>query len=368
MNGTKWIQARAASGQALNLHAVQRERPDLLKQAFAGPSPRGWRRTLIGAGVDPYEIEHEYEDQVECRICGYASAVLGTHLKAHHGVTGEEYLEEFGPDCELSSEWFRAARFGSRPIAGIEHWESIWSRLYVVDWIIRLHEEGVSLNFHGLRDIGQPLASAGWKLFGSWDAALQAAGFDPDEERAIPPFQHWTEELVIERLRKFAVEKAADWRLSMSNELRSAVLRFFGGPEAAAKAAGLRFVDINHRALSSDSKIPRLVASLRKLEGLKGRARRKRLGTIYHRNDENRRIIQYRYGSLQRLAEREGINPRALAIQTYRDEDDVHHDLDLLEQAGKMLRHDTLKRGHKTLYNVISKTGWGRERLASNSG
>ncbi|MEI7912559.1 MAG: SEL1-like repeat protein [Verrucomicrobiota bacterium] len=60
MELTQWIRSQAATGQPLNIHAVQRERPDLLEQAFAGPAPRGWRRSLIDAGVDPYEIVHEF--------------------------------------------------------------------------------------------------------------------------------------------------------------------------------------------------------------------------------------------------------------------------------------------------------------------
>jgi phosphoglycolate phosphatase-like HAD superfamily hydrolase len=363
MDATEWIRSRAANGQPLNLHAVMRERPDLLEQAFAGPSPLGWRRTLIQAGVDPYKIVHEYEDQVRCAICGYSSSVLGTHLKGRHGVTGEEYIEEFGTECELSSEWFRATRFGSRPIAGIPHWEGLWSRYYVIDWIIRLHEEGRDLNFHSFCKVGGTLSKTGWKLFGSWDSALRAAGLNPDDERAIPPFQQWTGELIIERLRDYAVEKRKDWRLRMSNELRMAIGRIFGSPEAAARAAGLRFADISNRAIISGRQMRELVAALRKLEGLEGLTRRRKLSEIYHKNEQNRRIIQNRYGSLQRLAEQEGINPQAVAIQTYRDKSDVHHDMDMLEQSGLPLCFDTLRRGHKRLYNVIMDTGWGRERL-----
>ena len=363
MDVTRWIRSRAAVEQPLNLHAVRREQPDLLEQAFAGPSPRGWRRTLIAAGVDPYKIVHEYEDQVHCEICGRSSCVLGIHLKNCHGLSGQEYTEEFGPDCEVSSESFRAAKFGSRPVAGIAHWEGLWSRHYVIDWIILLHEKGLNLNVHSLHDVGKNLAQAGWKLFGSWDSALQAAGFNPDDERAIPPFQQWTGDLVFERLRDFAVAKRADWRLPMPNDLTFAVGRLFGTLEAACRAAGLRFEDVNRRAIFSGRRVADLVAALRKLEGLKGRTRRKKLGEIYHKNDENRRIIQNHYESLKRLAEQEGIDPRAVAVQTYRDESDVHHDLDMLERAGKPLCYTSFKRGYLTLYNVIRKTGWGRERL-----
>ena len=53
MKLSKWIRSRAATQQPLNLHAVTRERPDLLELAFAGPTPRGWRRSLMDAGSIP---------------------------------------------------------------------------------------------------------------------------------------------------------------------------------------------------------------------------------------------------------------------------------------------------------------------------
>ena len=360
---TKWIRSQAAKGEALNLHAVMRERPDLLEQAFGGPSPRGWRRSLIDAGVNPYKIVHQYEDHVECAICGSSSSVLGSHLKLCHGITGDEYKEEFGPDCELSSESFRAAKFSAKPIAGIAHWEGIWSRYYVVDWIIRLHDEGRDLNYHSLHEDGKLLAFAGWYQFGSWDAALRAAGFNPDDERAIPVFQQWTKDMVIEKLQEFAVAKKGNWRLKMSMDLRLALGRIFGSPKAAAKAAGLKFEDINPRAIFSSRQVTDLVKAIRKLENLKGLSRQKKLRAIYHKNDENRRIIQNHYESLRKLAIKEGIDLRVVAPQAYRDKADVIHDLDLIEQEGKILKHDTLRDGHSRLYNIMLETGWGLERL-----
>ena len=48
MDITKWIRFQAATRQPLNIHAVQREQPDLLEQAFAGPTPRGCNRPIVG--------------------------------------------------------------------------------------------------------------------------------------------------------------------------------------------------------------------------------------------------------------------------------------------------------------------------------
>jgi hypothetical protein len=359
----QWIRSRAAVGDPLNLHAVMRERPDLLEQAFALPTPRGWRRCLVDAGVDPYKIAHAYKEVASCAICGFTCPVLGTHLKSCHGTTGEEYIQEFGPDCELSSESFRAAKFGARPVAGIDHWEGLWSRYYVTDWIITLHEAGHDVNFQSLVNNGKALAGAGWKLFGSWDAALQAAGLDPSAERAIPPFLHWTRDMVFEGLRQFAMVKKDNWRLRMPTDLRMAVVRMFGTPEAAGKAAGLKFKEINQRAIFSGRAVTNLVAAVRKLEHLKGVERRRKLDEIYHKNETATRIVKGHFGSLKKLAAQAGIDLRVVSSAAYRDEEDVRHDLDLLENSGARLDLPTLYRDHKRLYNVIKSTGWGADRI-----
>lgn len=368
MDLTRWIRSRAASGQPLNLHAVQRERPDLLELAFAGPSPRGWRRSLIDAGVDPYKIVHEYEQDVECAVCGVSLAVLGTHLKHSHDMTGKDYLQEFGPDCEVSSESYRASHFGGRPIAGIAHWEELWSRHYVTDWMLLLHEKRIHLNVHHVTKIGRALAGTGRSLFGSWDAALWAAGLDPAQFRAIPPHREWTRSKVIEGLHNFAKLKAVNWRLRMSNPLRMAMTRCFKTPQEACRAVGLSYEEINPRAIFTGKPVARVVAAIRGLENFMGRERRQKLDAIYHNNELNRRIIVGHYGSLRELAVKEGIAPRVVAMAMYRDEADVHHDLDLLERAGKPLTYGTLRHGHVRLYAVIRETGWGAGRLTGLTG
>ncbi|MEI6674837.1 MAG: hypothetical protein WCO57_06635 [Verrucomicrobiota bacterium] len=364
MKLSKWIRSRAATQQPLNLHAVARERPDLLELAFAGPTPRGWRRSLMDAGVDPYKIVHEHEQDVECAVCGTSHAVLGTHLKTCHDMTGEEYREEYGSDLEISSESYRAAHFGGRPVAGIAHWEGVWSRHYVIDWILRLrHEEGHDPNYQHVVKTGRSLANAGLSLFGSWDATLRAAGLDPDLLRVNPPGRQWTRTMVIKGLREFAKMKKGNWRLEMSNHLRMAAPRFFGTLEAAYLAAGLTHEQISSRAIFKSEAVDNLVAEIRALESLKGRERRRKLDAINLKNEDNHRIVMGRFGSLRLLAEKAGIDPRLVAQDTYRDEADVQHDLDILEREGKPLNFSTLKKGHKRLYNVISQTGWGAERL-----
>ena len=52
MDIKKWIRARYAAKKPVNLPAVARERSDILEKVFAGPKPRGWRRSLIERKMD----------------------------------------------------------------------------------------------------------------------------------------------------------------------------------------------------------------------------------------------------------------------------------------------------------------------------
>jgi hypothetical protein len=365
MDLTHWIRSRAATGQPLNTHAVARERPDLLDLAFAGPAPRGWRRSLIDAGVDPYTIVLQYEDTVECAVCGLSFVVLGEHIKHSHAMTSEEYFLEFGDDHENTSETYRARLTGLRPIAGVAHWEHLWSRHYVVDWLLLLHDRGDELNFFHLADVGLALTKQAVKRFGSWDGALRAAGLDPAVLRAKPPGRQWTRTMVIEGLRNFAKLRQDNPRRKMIRPLRAAASRVFPSLEAACQAAGLAYVEINPWPSFTDKAVAAVVAAIRTMEPLKGRERLDRLDAIYHHKD-NQRIVMRHYGSLQVLAAKEGIAARVVSRTTYRDEADVQHDLDLLEREGKPLTVDTLislKNGLYGLYLVMTETGWGRERL-----
>jgi hypothetical protein len=246
---SRWIQNRAASGKPLNLNAVMRVRPDLITAAFAGPEPRGWQRSLRDAGVDPYSIVHETLESVNCPICNHKGEVLGHHLRSVHAMDTADFEAKFGPEHPLSSESFRARKFVVPPIFGIPHWERLWSRFYVIDWIIRLHEVGHDLNHYHIVLNARWLSAHGLKYWGSWDAALRAAGLDPHAARVKPVGERWSCEKIIHRLR----ERAASPHGSMPVALSFAVRRYFGSINAAAQAAGLCCKDlVGRRSFTKD--------------------------------------------------------------------------------------------------------------------
>lgn len=359
----EWIRAEAAAGKPLNLHAVARRCPKFLKAAYSGRSPRGWYRTLVDAGVDPYRVVHEHVEKVDCPVCEYSGLVLGSHLSIRHGIERHEYAKVLGPNIETSSESFRAGQFNAYPMYGIKHWERLWSKRYVIDWILRLNEGGHPLNYRAITQNGKPLTYAAHRFFESWDDALEAAGIAPADQRLIAERREWTPQLVIRGLRELAKKRRRNKHVQMSDGLRNAVTRFYGNPKTAVKAAGISYDEINSRVIFSSSKVSRLVEAIRKLEGVKGRARLTRLKAIWQKDEDNWRIVRGHYKSLRQLAIQEGIDLRVVSDSIYRDEADVQHDLDLIERSGKPITYQTLKHGNSRLYNVILKTGWGLERL-----
>jgi hypothetical protein len=358
-----WIRQRADNREPLNLHAVLEARPDLLDEAFAGPRPQGWRRSLFAAGVDPYRIEQQHEALVQCRICGEWRSVLGKHLSIGHGISRSEYLEEYGADCELSSEMFRAGKFRGGTDYEIAHWEKLWSRYYVLDWIILLHERGHDVNYVAVVHSFKSLAHYGIFFFGSWDEALRLSGLNPETIRRHPLHRKWSKPMIAASLRELADAKKSGARGEVPIDLTMAIRRYYTSTESACKAAGLKSDDVLLRpaVLSGDEAAP-LVADLRELESLKGRERGQRLSAIY---SKHRKYITSRYGSLQKLAIAEGLDPSWVAPRCYRTEADVLHDLGELAKEGRPLHFKTLKNGYRRLYNVILETGWGATRLTS---
>jgi hypothetical protein len=359
---TKWIRSKAAKGQALNLHAVMRERPDLLEQAFGGTSPRGWRRSLIDAGVDPYKIELEYEDHVNCAMCGQSYKAIVRHLSYCHGMTVDDYQNDYGQECELLSESCRVNLTRLRPIVGIAHWERLWSSEYVIDWILLLRDKRIPLNHEYIQKNGMALTQQARKRFGSWDDALRAAGLNPEALRAKPKEQSWTRRMVIDGLRDFAKARLEDPQIKMINALLMAISRFFPSRPDACHAAGVDYKIMNPRMSFPRREVARVVVAIRKLQPLKAKERLAKLDEIYQ-DPRNQLIVIRTYGSLRRLAIKEGIPLRVVAREAYRDEADVHHDLDTLKREGKSLTWGLIKNCNPGLNLVMLNTGWGTERL-----
>ena len=141
-----------------------------------------------------------------------------------------------------------------------------WSKELVIAAIRRRHAGGLPLNYQAVVCDNEKLAGAARRYFGSWDAALAAAGHDPDTIKRptgdrVPPGT-WTPDGVLEQIR---ADVDAGLEISAhATQLRSASLvargqQMFGSWQAAVTAAGYDYEMIRKtRTWSPEAVIERI--------------------------------------------------------------------------------------------------------------
>jgi hypothetical protein len=170
---------------------------------------------------------------VVCRICGdYLRVISGRHL-SKHDTDRETYMEEYhlSPD-ELIAKAFRiiqSSRRGYYP-NGKSEWIAAVRKVY--------EKDGQVFAGH-LQDKYAHLYEQGIWIFGDWDKALRAAGFDPEKmrERGL-----WDEEKIIETIRamhKKHIPLYAAYVMDNHGKLFKAALRQFGSWAKALVVSGV---------------------------------------------------------------------------------------------------------------------------------
>jgi hypothetical protein len=170
---------------------------------------------------------------VRCRICGDYRRVINSQHLSKHDTDRETYMEEYdlSPD-ELIAKDFRiiqSSRLGYYP-NGKSEWIAAVKKVYEKDGNV----------FAGhLQDNYGHLYEQGIWIFGDWDKALLAAGFDPEKmrERGV-----WDEGKIIDTIRamhKKHLPLYAAYVMANHGKLFSAALGHFGSWAKALVAAGV---------------------------------------------------------------------------------------------------------------------------------
>jgi hypothetical protein len=110
--------------------------------------------------------------------------------------------------------------------------------------IKRLSRSGTSLNYAAVRHRDGRLLAHGCKQFGSWNAALQAAGLDPTKIRRCPC---WSKRDICEQLRDLHAKRMFPDIRTLSQKYSAlywACCRHFGGGLAALQAAGIDYEEL----------------------------------------------------------------------------------------------------------------------------
>jgi hypothetical protein len=142
--------------------------------------------------------------------------------------------------------WDRVLTAAGLDPAGIRRYRKPFTAATIIEELHRKKSAGDPLNSSDVTP--SALHASARRIFGSWDAALEAAGIDPQEVRLNP--KAWTAEALVEKMQqRFHAASASEGRISFPVPVRQAARRLFGSWPAAITAAGLdpNRVHVNRR-------------------------------------------------------------------------------------------------------------------------
>jgi hypothetical protein len=178
------------------------------------------------------------DEFILCRWCRHAYKVITpTHIFWKHHRSFRVYAERF-PSAPLFAP--DTVKVMTRSI--VANWERLgrhWTKDRVKEKIRQLRLAGHPLHALAIRMHQSKLYGAVLRIFGSWNAALRAAGIDPATVRR---YSRWTTRTLIQAMRKAkksgAFRRGASFRKRHSGLVQAATQRW-GTWRAALHAAGL---------------------------------------------------------------------------------------------------------------------------------
>ena len=192
-----------------------------------------------------------------------ASESLSARNMAHLGYSGM-VTSCYRP--ELFGGWWPAIRAAGLEPKQVCARRRKWTRESIIREIRRLHRQGVDLSHAAVKRTHQYLVVAARRAeaFGSWPAALEAAGIDYGRVRK---HQSWTSEKVLERIRELGrrgepLNHQEARRAHPSLVSAATSPRLFGSWARAVEAAGLDYDSVRKMARWSRGKI---VGTIRRL-------------------------------------------------------------------------------------------------------
>ena len=229
----KAILRREHAGLPLNSVAVVSDDPRLRVDVLRLFGT--WDAALCAAGIDPATVRRHRRwsrRAVIKRICELD--LTGQPLNFRAIQISEATLASAAG--RYFSSWDEALDGAGVDPAKWHKRVPTWTRQRVVQTIQEIHADGGKVNHGAVRH--SSLSHSGVLLFGSWDAALTAAGLDPDVIRIRR--RPWTpEEVVTEIQRKHEHCEPLNARDVAPHSLRSRGTLFYGSWDGALTAAGL---------------------------------------------------------------------------------------------------------------------------------
>ncbi|MCI0605267.1 hypothetical protein L0156_19955 [bacterium] len=345
-------------GEPLNIHAVKRLHPDLLRRVYSVRPFWGWAQAVRAAGLDYRHIRIQLLETVPCQLCGKEFRNLTFHLPVHE-VSTDEYKLSF-PDEYLHSESLRSERSDSllsrNPL--MEHWEPLWSEEYILERIHEYFRRGIPVNDGFMHARDRAFEGIATKYFGSWDNALRKAGLNPEAIRLQDPRILYDRKDVIRELRKrYRSGKPLNHAAVHSEDARlcNAARRKFGSYSAALAACGMdpSKVRLLHEPYTETDRM-NLLEAIRKTAAMpEGRRRAVAICTLRMKYQKTlKRLLP----SWRGAAEAAGVKYRAIDLRDHRDfstQEKVIRALKDRLNAGKSLISYHLKDDDRRLYKAV---------------
>jgi hypothetical protein len=228
-----------------------------------------------------------------------------------------------------------------------------WDRQRIAGELKRLHRDGQDICSRQLRESHPQLHSAAIHHFGSYRAAIEAAGIDYADVSHIPA-RHWSREAIIEELQRRRGQPLHQAAMERSDPaLVMAAYRYFGSYRRAIEAAGMDYKAIRARARRIWN-TRRIIAELR-------RAGRDGAGVWQGAIKRNRpsllRAAQRYFGSYQRAARAAGFDAAALRPPPFRrwSPPNVIAELRRMHREREPLNPTYLRKEHPYLFRVCAR-------------
>jgi hypothetical protein len=191
---------------------------------------------------------------------------------------------------------------------------SVWSRDRITFELKRLHRARVEICSRNLRRTHSRLHSAAVHWFGSYRAAVEAAGINYSAV-CHEPENHWSKKAIVAQIRKRKGKPLH--HCAMEREMPALVLaayRYFGTYRKAVEAAGFDYTAVRvrpHRIWNPRRILTELKQAKRERSGLwRGAIRRSRPRLL--------RAAEHYFGSYRRAAKAADIGPAALRPPPFR--------------------------------------------------
>lgn len=228
-----------------------------------------------------------------------------------------------------------------------------WSRERIIEEIRHLHRQGIPLNMASVRRVASSLVATACsrKYFGSWRAAVEAAGFDYDE---VVRVRRWTPERVIAEILALH-QQGASLRpsaiMNVKQTLLTAARKHFGSWRSAVEAAGIDYAAYMRQRQDERAEADKhqIIAEIRRLYE-EGRIDELRGAWRYHLSLF--RKARHRFGSWRKAIEAAGLDYEEIVSRRKWTKEQIIREIQRLYAEGKDLSVTAMQRHHPSLLAI----------------